>query len=74
LRVLERPTPITDLSSFRIELASLRADVDAILATPAVEPQAVPSVLGDDIVLGALFSGDDAEEHPEPARARGKRR
>uniref|UniRef100_M1DM43 Integrase core domain containing protein n=1 Tax=Solanum tuberosum TaxID=4113 RepID=M1DM43_SOLTU len=38
LRVLERPAPTTDMSFFRTELASLRADVDTILATPAVEP------------------------------------
>uniref|UniRef100_M1DXG2 Integrase core domain containing protein n=1 Tax=Solanum tuberosum TaxID=4113 RepID=M1DXG2_SOLTU len=46
LRVLERPAPTTHMLSFRIELASLRADVDAILATPVVEPQAAPSALG----------------------------
>ena len=73
LRVLERPALTTDMSSFRTELASLRADVDAILATPAVEPQATPFALGDDTVLGALFSGDDAEEQHKPARSRGKR-
>uniref|UniRef100_M1DE30 Integrase core domain containing protein n=1 Tax=Solanum tuberosum TaxID=4113 RepID=M1DE30_SOLTU len=61
LRVLERPAPTTDMSSFRTELSSLRADVDAILATPAVKPQAALSALGDDTVLGALFSGDDLE-------------
>ncbi|KAG5580774.1 hypothetical protein H5410_051401 [Solanum commersonii] len=38
LRVLERPAPTTDMSSFWTELASLRADVDTILATPVVEP------------------------------------
>ncbi|KAG5576289.1 hypothetical protein H5410_056423 [Solanum commersonii] len=38
LRVLERPTPTMDLSSFQSELANIRADVDAILATPTVEP------------------------------------
>uniref|UniRef100_M1DNY3 Integrase core domain containing protein n=1 Tax=Solanum tuberosum TaxID=4113 RepID=M1DNY3_SOLTU len=72
LKVLERPTRTTDMSSFRTELASLRADVDTILATPALELQVAPSALGDDTVLGALFSGDDAEEQPEPA-PRGKR-
>ncbi|KAG5599893.1 hypothetical protein H5410_031263 [Solanum commersonii] len=41
--------------------ASLRADVDAILATPAVEPQAAPIAFFDAMVLDALFSGD-AEE------------
>uniref|UniRef100_M1DY21 Integrase core domain containing protein n=1 Tax=Solanum tuberosum TaxID=4113 RepID=M1DY21_SOLTU len=30
-------------------------------------------IQGDDTVLGALFSGDDAEEQPESACARGKR-
>jgi len=73
LRVLERPAPTTDISSFRTDLASLQADVDAILATPVVEPQAAPSAFGDNTVLGALFSGDDAEEQPEPARAWGNR-
>uniref|UniRef100_M1CNU5 Integrase core domain containing protein n=1 Tax=Solanum tuberosum TaxID=4113 RepID=M1CNU5_SOLTU len=73
LRVLQRPAPTIDMSSFRTELASLRADVDVILAIPAVEPQAAPSALGDDTVLGTLFSGDDAEEKPEPVSARGKR-
>uniref|UniRef100_M1DTE1 Integrase core domain containing protein n=1 Tax=Solanum tuberosum TaxID=4113 RepID=M1DTE1_SOLTU len=73
LRVLERPAPITDMSSFRTELASLWADVDAILATPTFKPQAEPSTLGDDNVLGALFSRDDAEEQLEPTRAHGKR-
>uniref|UniRef100_M1DUE3 Integrase core domain containing protein n=1 Tax=Solanum tuberosum TaxID=4113 RepID=M1DUE3_SOLTU len=73
LRVLERPAPTIVMSSFRTDLASLRVDVDAILATPVVEPQAAPSALGDDIVLGALFSRDDAEEQPELAHARGKR-
>uniref|UniRef100_M1DQ92 Integrase core domain containing protein n=1 Tax=Solanum tuberosum TaxID=4113 RepID=M1DQ92_SOLTU len=70
LRVLERPTPTTDMSSFRTELASLWADVDAILAILAVEPQGAPSALGDDTILGALFNRDDVEEQPEPARAR----
>uniref|UniRef100_M1DXJ5 Integrase core domain containing protein n=1 Tax=Solanum tuberosum TaxID=4113 RepID=M1DXJ5_SOLTU len=69
LRVLERLASTTDMSSFRTELASLQADIDAILATPAIEPQAAPSALGDDTVLGALLSGDDADVQPEPTRA-----
>uniref|UniRef100_M1DLF1 Integrase core domain containing protein n=1 Tax=Solanum tuberosum TaxID=4113 RepID=M1DLF1_SOLTU len=72
LRVLERPAPTKDLSSFLSELASLRADVDAILPTPAVEPQATSTALSDDTVLEALFSGD-AKEQTEPTCARGKR-
>ncbi|KAG5599606.1 hypothetical protein H5410_030976 [Solanum commersonii] len=39
LRVLERPTLTIDLSFFQSELASLRTDVDAILAYPTVEPR-----------------------------------
>uniref|UniRef100_M1DGT9 Integrase core domain containing protein n=1 Tax=Solanum tuberosum TaxID=4113 RepID=M1DGT9_SOLTU len=72
LRVLERPSPTIDLSSFQIELASLRDDIDAILATPTAEPQAAPTALADDTVLDALFSGT-AEEGPEPTHTKGKR-
>uniref|UniRef100_M1DYH6 Integrase core domain containing protein n=1 Tax=Solanum tuberosum TaxID=4113 RepID=M1DYH6_SOLTU len=61
------------MSSFRTELASFWAYVDAILATLAVEPHAAPSSLGDDLILGALFSREDADAQLEPARARGKR-
>uniref|UniRef100_M1DX87 Integrase core domain containing protein n=1 Tax=Solanum tuberosum TaxID=4113 RepID=M1DX87_SOLTU len=73
LIVLERPVPTTDISSFWTELASLRADVHAILAIPAAEPHASPSALDDDTILGALFSGDDTDTQPKPARARDKR-
>uniref|UniRef100_M1DPB7 Integrase core domain containing protein n=1 Tax=Solanum tuberosum TaxID=4113 RepID=M1DPB7_SOLTU len=47
----------------------LRADVDAILATPTVEPQAA---LADDMVLDALFSGT-IEEESVPTHTKGKR-
>uniref|UniRef100_M1DCU9 Integrase core domain containing protein n=1 Tax=Solanum tuberosum TaxID=4113 RepID=M1DCU9_SOLTU len=53
----------------KAELASLRTDVDAIIAAPTVEPQAT---LTDDTVLDALFSGT-AEEGLEPTHAKGKR-
>ncbi|KAG5580221.1 hypothetical protein H5410_050848 [Solanum commersonii] len=43
------------------DIASLRSDVEAILATPSAEPQVAPTALADDIVLDALFSGT-AEE------------
>uniref|UniRef100_M1DGQ6 Integrase core domain containing protein n=1 Tax=Solanum tuberosum TaxID=4113 RepID=M1DGQ6_SOLTU len=72
LGVLERPTPTIDLSSFEAELATLRADVDAILATPTIEPQAAPTAFADDTVLDALFSGT-AEAGPEPTHTKGKR-
>uniref|UniRef100_M1D9F3 Integrase core domain containing protein n=1 Tax=Solanum tuberosum TaxID=4113 RepID=M1D9F3_SOLTU len=72
LLVLDRPAPAIDLSSFEAELASLRADVDAILATPTDEPQAAPTAMADDTVLDALFSGT-VEEGPEPTHIKGKR-
>uniref|UniRef100_M1DI10 Integrase core domain containing protein n=1 Tax=Solanum tuberosum TaxID=4113 RepID=M1DI10_SOLTU len=72
LRVLKRPAPTIDLSSFEVELASLWADVDAILATPIVDPQAALTALADDTVLDALFSGI-AEEGTEPTYTKGKR-
>ena len=72
LRVLERSAPATDLSALQADIASLRTDVDAILAVPSVEAQAAPTALADDTVLDALFSGT-AEEGPAPTHAKGKR-
>uniref|UniRef100_M1D8P7 Integrase core domain containing protein n=1 Tax=Solanum tuberosum TaxID=4113 RepID=M1D8P7_SOLTU len=72
LRVLEQSAPAIYLSALQAELASIRTDVDAILATPTVEPQAAPTALADDTVLDALFSGT-AEEGLEPTHAKGKR-
>uniref|UniRef100_M1DN91 Integrase core domain containing protein n=1 Tax=Solanum tuberosum TaxID=4113 RepID=M1DN91_SOLTU len=71
LRVLERSAPATDLSALQADLASLRTDVDPILAAPSVEIQAAPTALADDTVLDALFSGT-AEEGPAPTHAKGK--
>ncbi|KAG5606580.1 hypothetical protein H5410_028072 [Solanum commersonii] len=62
LQVLKRPALTIDLSSFQAELASLRANVDAIFSTPTIEPQAAPTALADDTVLDALFSGTIKEE------------
>ena len=72
LRVLERSAPATDLSTLQVDLASLRTDVDVILAAPSVETQAAPTALADDTVLEALFSGT-ADEGPAPTHAKGKR-
>uniref|UniRef100_M1DI23 Integrase core domain containing protein n=1 Tax=Solanum tuberosum TaxID=4113 RepID=M1DI23_SOLTU len=58
LRVLTRPAPVTDISSFRTELDSLRSNIDSILATPTYEPEAAPTTLADDTVLDALFIED----------------
>ncbi|KAG5599281.1 hypothetical protein H5410_030651 [Solanum commersonii] len=65
LRLLKRPAPTINLSSFQSELASLRTDIDSILATSTVEPQAAPTTLADDTVFDVLFSGT-TEEGPEP--------
>uniref|UniRef100_M1DII0 Integrase core domain containing protein n=1 Tax=Solanum tuberosum TaxID=4113 RepID=M1DII0_SOLTU len=54
----------------KVELVSIRFDVDAILANPTVEPQAAPTALADDTMLDALFSGT-AEEGIEPTHAKG---
>uniref|UniRef100_M1DXF6 Integrase core domain containing protein n=1 Tax=Solanum tuberosum TaxID=4113 RepID=M1DXF6_SOLTU len=72
LRVLERSTPATDLSALQADLASLRTDVNVILAAPSVKTQAAPTALADDTVLDALFSGT-AKEGPAPTHAKGKR-
>uniref|UniRef100_M1DS39 Integrase core domain containing protein n=1 Tax=Solanum tuberosum TaxID=4113 RepID=M1DS39_SOLTU len=56
----------------KAKLASLRTDVDVILAAPTVEPQAAPTALANDTVQDALFSGT-AEEGLEPTHAKGKR-
>uniref|UniRef100_M1DMT7 Integrase core domain containing protein n=1 Tax=Solanum tuberosum TaxID=4113 RepID=M1DMT7_SOLTU len=72
LRILERSTPAIDLSALQAELASLRTDVDSILAAPSIEPQVAPTALADDTVLDALFSGT-AEEGLAPTHAKGKR-
>uniref|UniRef100_M1DF93 Integrase core domain containing protein n=1 Tax=Solanum tuberosum TaxID=4113 RepID=M1DF93_SOLTU len=71
LRVVERSAPATDLSALQADLASLRTDVDAILAAPSVETQAAPTALADDTVLDALFSGT-TKEGPAPTHAKGK--
>uniref|UniRef100_M1DPU3 Integrase core domain containing protein n=1 Tax=Solanum tuberosum TaxID=4113 RepID=M1DPU3_SOLTU len=72
LQVLERSAPTIDLFALQAELASLRIDVDVILAAPSVEPQVTPTALADDKVLDVLFSGT-AEEGLEPTHAKGKR-
>uniref|UniRef100_M1E0X8 Integrase core domain containing protein n=1 Tax=Solanum tuberosum TaxID=4113 RepID=M1E0X8_SOLTU len=58
LRVLEQPAPSTNVSAFRKELASLRADLDILLARPETKPESAPTTLVDDTVLDALL-GDD---------------
>ncbi|KAK4733987.1 hypothetical protein R3W88_008248 [Solanum pinnatisectum] len=71
LRVLERPTPTTNIFSFRTELDHLRADLDAILAPSMDAPKSSPIAPADDMVLDALFSEDIPQS--ESTHARGKR-
>uniref|UniRef100_M1DMZ4 Integrase core domain containing protein n=1 Tax=Solanum tuberosum TaxID=4113 RepID=M1DMZ4_SOLTU len=71
LRVLERSAPAINLSDLQADLASLRTDVDTLLAAPSAETQAAPTALADDTVLEALFSGT-AEEGPAPTHTKGK--
>uniref|UniRef100_M1DYY6 Integrase core domain containing protein n=1 Tax=Solanum tuberosum TaxID=4113 RepID=M1DYY6_SOLTU len=62
LRVLERPAPTTNVSAFHMELASLRADLDTLLALPETEPNSAPTSSVDYTVLDALF-GDEMPPH-----------
>ncbi|KAK4723873.1 hypothetical protein R3W88_026652 [Solanum pinnatisectum] len=55
LRVLERPAPTTNVSSFKTELASLQADLDTFLAPPKTEHDSAPIAPIDNTVLDALF-------------------
>uniref|UniRef100_M1DTQ1 Integrase core domain containing protein n=1 Tax=Solanum tuberosum TaxID=4113 RepID=M1DTQ1_SOLTU len=71
LRALERPASTTDVTSFRKELDSLRADLDTILAPPTDEPESTPTVPADDTVLVSLFR--EYIPQPESIYARGKR-
>uniref|UniRef100_M1DID7 Integrase core domain containing protein n=1 Tax=Solanum tuberosum TaxID=4113 RepID=M1DID7_SOLTU len=72
LRVLARPASVTDFTSNRTKLDSLRADIDSILDAPTYEPKSTPTALANDTVLGALFS-EDTDAQPDPTRAHGKR-
>uniref|UniRef100_M1DYU8 Integrase core domain containing protein n=1 Tax=Solanum tuberosum TaxID=4113 RepID=M1DYU8_SOLTU len=72
LRILERSAPAIDIFALQAELASLRTDVDAILATPSVKPQVAPTALADDTVLDDFFSWT-TEEGLAPTHAKGKR-
>uniref|UniRef100_M1DIG7 Integrase core domain containing protein n=1 Tax=Solanum tuberosum TaxID=4113 RepID=M1DIG7_SOLTU len=76
LRVLERPAPTIDVYAFRMDLASLQANLDALLALPEVEPESAPTAPIDDTVLDALIedemppsdSSRHAGKHPRSSR------
>ncbi|KAG5600567.1 hypothetical protein H5410_031937 [Solanum commersonii] len=51
LRVLERPATAIDLSAFQVDIASLRSDVEAILATPSVVPQDLSCMVQSKLII-----------------------
>uniref|UniRef100_M1D9I3 Integrase core domain containing protein n=1 Tax=Solanum tuberosum TaxID=4113 RepID=M1D9I3_SOLTU len=70
LRILERPSPTTDFSAFRMELASLWADLDTLLAPLEIEAESAPTTPVDNTVLNALFR--DEMLPPNSSRHAGK--
>uniref|UniRef100_M1DRJ3 Integrase core domain containing protein n=1 Tax=Solanum tuberosum TaxID=4113 RepID=M1DRJ3_SOLTU len=55
LRILKSLAPNIDVTTFQTELANLRADVDAILATPDTAPEVTPTTEEENAVMNALF-------------------
>uniref|UniRef100_M1D987 Integrase core domain containing protein n=1 Tax=Solanum tuberosum TaxID=4113 RepID=M1D987_SOLTU len=55
LRVFYRYAPAIDLTTFQMELASLRAKVDALLAPTDIVPESAPAVPEDEVVMTDLF-------------------
>uniref|UniRef100_M1DEQ1 Integrase core domain containing protein n=1 Tax=Solanum tuberosum TaxID=4113 RepID=M1DEQ1_SOLTU len=55
LRVLKRPGPTIDVTTFQDDLASLRADVAALLAPDTKVPESAPAVLEDEMVMTTMF-------------------
>lgn len=56
LRVLARPAPTIYLTTLQVVVASLQADVDAILEMRVSEPKSAPVKLTKDKMLVALFT------------------
>uniref|UniRef100_M1DK04 Integrase core domain containing protein n=1 Tax=Solanum tuberosum TaxID=4113 RepID=M1DK04_SOLTU len=69
--VLERSTPTIDVTTFQIELATLCADVDPLLAPDKFVPEPAPEVEEDEVVISTLFS--DTMPPRDSSRASGKR-
>jgi len=68
---LQRPSPTIDLSTFKENLACLRADLDSFLVPPESAPQAAPTDGVDTIVISILF-GDEVLPS-DSSHAAGKR-
>ncbi|XP_027771477.1 uncharacterized protein LOC114076530 [Solanum pennellii] len=71
LRVLARPAPTIDLTTLQAAVASLRADVDAILDAWVPKTEATHAESADDMVFAALFQTTAAP--PPPPREHAKR-
>ncbi|KAK4707271.1 hypothetical protein R3W88_033192 [Solanum pinnatisectum] len=71
LRVLERPAPTINISSFRTELDHFRAELDVILVPSMDAPKSAPTAPTNDMMLDTLFSEEISQS--ESSRARGKR-
>ncbi|WMV58828.1 hypothetical protein MTR67_052213 [Solanum verrucosum] len=70
LRVLERPAPTIDVTTFQTELASLCSDVASLLAPIETVSEAAPKIEEDEVVMTALFG--DTVPPPDPSRTAGK--
>uniref|UniRef100_M1DC09 Integrase core domain containing protein n=1 Tax=Solanum tuberosum TaxID=4113 RepID=M1DC09_SOLTU len=66
----DRPAPTIDVTTFQMELASLRADVAALLGLADEVPESVSMVPENEVVMNALFG--NTMPLPDPFRAAGK--
>lgn len=62
--------PAVHMTSLHTDLANLQDEVGDILATPVIVPRDAPSALGDDTVLEALVSDEDAGTPSDSKRAK----
>ncbi|KAK4713527.1 hypothetical protein R3W88_019434 [Solanum pinnatisectum] len=70
LRVLHRPAPTIDVTTFQRELSSLYADIIALLAPTESKPEYALAVPKDEVVMTILFG--DTMQPPDSSRATGK--
>ncbi|KAK4723886.1 hypothetical protein R3W88_026665 [Solanum pinnatisectum] len=71
LRVLEQPSPTTDISYFQTELDHLQDDLDTILVPSMDAPKFAPTAPTDDTMLDALF--DEEISQFKSTHAQGKK-
>ena len=64
LRFLARPAPTIDFLTIQADVASLRADVDAISNMRMPKPEAAPAKLAQDTMLATLFTTTTTPPHP----------